>query len=250
MVNGNPDERRGAVARALDLGINYFDTAAAYGQGRSERNLGRTLSELTAKPTIATKVTLEWSDLDDIPRAVEASVAGSLARLCVQQLDVVHLHNRVGSIRAPRSRYGSGALLTVDDVIGPGGVAETFRRLRDDGRVGVAGCCAFGGEPLAVAEIVDSGAFASVLVHYSMVNPTAWTPAIRVNGNDYASIGARAAARGMAVVALRILEGGVMSTGDRIAAAIKFAIGNSQLATALIGFSNQQQIDQACESAG
>ena len=41
MVKGNAADQERAVARALELGINYFDTAAMYGNGESERNLGR-----------------------------------------------------------------------------------------------------------------------------------------------------------------------------------------------------------------
>jgi L-galactose dehydrogenase/L-glyceraldehyde 3-phosphate reductase len=58
LMNGSPEERRGIIEYALRTGINYFDTAAAYGEGSSEANLGRTLAELSAKPIIATKVTL------------------------------------------------------------------------------------------------------------------------------------------------------------------------------------------------
>ncbi|MDQ3811060.1 MAG: aldo/keto reductase, partial [Chloroflexota bacterium] len=48
MVLGEADEQRRAVGRALDAGITYFDTAPSYGDGRSEVNLGRVMSELGA----------------------------------------------------------------------------------------------------------------------------------------------------------------------------------------------------------
>ena len=48
MVRGDPAEQTRAVARALDAGITYFDTAPGYGDGRSEENLGRALRELNA----------------------------------------------------------------------------------------------------------------------------------------------------------------------------------------------------------
>ena len=41
MVRGAPAEQERAVARAIELGINYFDTAPSYGDGQSEQNLGR-----------------------------------------------------------------------------------------------------------------------------------------------------------------------------------------------------------------
>jgi len=46
MVRGSPADQERAVARALELGINYFDTAPSYGNGESERNLGRVLKAL------------------------------------------------------------------------------------------------------------------------------------------------------------------------------------------------------------
>src|ERR671937_522818 len=60
MVAGDRAEQRGAVARALDAGITYFDTAAGYGDGRSEENLGRVLGELNAwgRVVVGTKVRL------------------------------------------------------------------------------------------------------------------------------------------------------------------------------------------------
>ena len=45
MVRGDHDEQHRAVARALELGINYFDTAPDYGDGVAEDNLGREAGE-------------------------------------------------------------------------------------------------------------------------------------------------------------------------------------------------------------
>ena len=40
MIHSDPDTMHKAVTRALDAGINWFDTAPQYGNGNSERNLG------------------------------------------------------------------------------------------------------------------------------------------------------------------------------------------------------------------
>jgi aryl-alcohol dehydrogenase-like predicted oxidoreductase len=45
-VRGTPQEQVAVIARALELGVTYFDTAAQYGDGLSEQNLGRALREL------------------------------------------------------------------------------------------------------------------------------------------------------------------------------------------------------------
>jgi aryl-alcohol dehydrogenase-like predicted oxidoreductase len=280
MLNGDAGVRRRAVEHAISRGINYFDTAAAYGEGRSEKNLGAALAELSARAIVASKVTLEWPDLDDIPGAVEKSVAGSLERLGLERLDIVHLHNRIGAARAPRSPYGSGALISVGDALGSRGVAETLRRLQAQGRVGVVGCCGFGGEREPVSRIIESDAFASVIVNYSVLNATAWHPAPVDGQRDYAAVGARAARREMGVVALRVLEGGVLAgfdyrnadaeqnperradlrrvrslaslhgeENDAVPLAIRFALSNPDVSTVLIGFSDTRQVDEAVDAA-
>ena len=45
MIKGTAADQERAVGRALELGINYFDTAQMYGNGESERNLGRVLNQ-------------------------------------------------------------------------------------------------------------------------------------------------------------------------------------------------------------
>ena len=58
MVRGEHAEQRAAVALAIDGGINYFDTAAQYGEGRSEEHLGRALREVGTQAYVGTKVRL------------------------------------------------------------------------------------------------------------------------------------------------------------------------------------------------
>ena len=55
MVRGDPKEQVRAVSRALDLGINYFDTASRYGGGLSESNQGKVLEELSSDVFVGTK---------------------------------------------------------------------------------------------------------------------------------------------------------------------------------------------------
>src|SRR5690348_15619510 len=58
MVRGDAAEQQQAVRRALDAGITYFDTAAQYGDGASETNLGRVMRELGtwSRVVVGTKV--------------------------------------------------------------------------------------------------------------------------------------------------------------------------------------------------
>src|SRR5678815_3308476 len=60
MVRGERADQERAVARALDAGVNYFDTAVQYGNGESEKNLGRILAKLKPRDAIVgTKVRLQ-----------------------------------------------------------------------------------------------------------------------------------------------------------------------------------------------
>ena len=83
MVRGDPLDQERTIARAIAAGVNYFDTAVQYGNGESEKNLGRVLQRL--KPTnvaVGTKVRLPSRDFGGIADAVAKSLEGSLVRLC------------------------------------------------------------------------------------------------------------------------------------------------------------------------
>ena len=276
MIQGTPEQRREAVGRALTLGINYFDTAPGYGDAASEANLGRTLQELGARPHIATKVALEIDDMDDIAGAVVRSVEASLSRLRVPEVAVIQLHNRVGLQRAAKPEFGSGALLSEGDILGRGGVVEGFRRVRERGLARFFGCSAFGGDMSCVRNLIDSDAFDSIMVHYSLHNPSAFTSVGPNGARDYQQVGARAAARGMGVIALRVLEGGALIGAGAVApkgmpeaefkdiaalaggiqarfgaelapaeTALRFALSNAAVSTTIVGMSNVAQVQDA-----
>src|SRR5437660_11664847 len=69
IIRGTPAERERAVARAMELGVNYFDTAPSSGDGESERNLGQVLKALKARVHVGTKLRLDRHDLHDSPGA-------------------------------------------------------------------------------------------------------------------------------------------------------------------------------------
>src|SRR4051812_48319196 len=80
MVKGAATDQQRAVARAMEFGINYFDTAPMYGDGVSERNLGRVLKALKRPGTIVgTKVLVEATG--DIGKCIADAMHGSLKRL-------------------------------------------------------------------------------------------------------------------------------------------------------------------------
>src|ERR1700757_1281499 len=88
MVRGDHADQERTVARALEAGVNYFDTAVQYGDGESEKNVGRILQKLKpADAVVGTKVRLPPSDFGRIAETVVASLEGSLARLRLDRVD-------------------------------------------------------------------------------------------------------------------------------------------------------------------
>ena len=90
MVRGASADQEKAIGRALDAGINYFDTAVQYGNGASETNLGRAWKTLNpAGAFVGTKVRIPPADFGRIAEAVTESLDGSLARLQIVVFAIV-----------------------------------------------------------------------------------------------------------------------------------------------------------------
>ncbi len=104
MVRGDALDQERAIARAIAAGVNYFDTAVQYGNGESEKNLGRVLQRLNLVDVIVgTKVRLPSADFGSIAGAVTKSLEGSLTRLRRDRVDILHLHNADHRDRRRRS---------------------------------------------------------------------------------------------------------------------------------------------------
>src|SRR6202035_4606317 len=96
MVRGGPADQERTLARAIAAGVNYFDTAVQYGDGESEKNLGRVLQKLKpANVFVGTKVRVPPGEFGRIIEAVTKSLEGSLARLGLERVDIFHLHNTI-----------------------------------------------------------------------------------------------------------------------------------------------------------
>src|SRR6476659_4200250 len=80
-TKGAAADQERAIVRAVELGINYIDTAALYGNGESERNLGRVLKKLKPDVVLGTKFRLKAADRANVADAVARSMDESLKRL-------------------------------------------------------------------------------------------------------------------------------------------------------------------------
>ena len=203
MVRGDPLDQERTIARALDAGVNYFDTAVQYGNGESEKNLGRVLQKLKpANMAVGTKVRLPSADFGRIADAVTKSIEGSLVRLRLERVDILHLHNAV-------TEAGGGEALSTAQVLGE--VAPAFERLRQAGKIRFLGLTAVG-DTAALANVIDAGDFASAQVVYNMLNPSAAAALPpRYPAQDYGRLFEHTREAGTGVIGIRVLAGGALS---------------------------------------
>jgi aryl-alcohol dehydrogenase-like predicted oxidoreductase len=88
-----------AIHRAVDLGINWIDTAAAYGLGHSEEIVARALADLPRwrRPLVFTKCSLVWNEKGKVshslkPESLRMELEASLRRLDVDAIDLYQIH--------------------------------------------------------------------------------------------------------------------------------------------------------------
>lgn len=281
LVRGDPKEMTQAVARAMELGITYFDTARIYGDGQSETSLGRVLEELKATVLVGSKVRLTAAEMEHIEPAVVESVEGSLKRLRRDTIDLIQLHNSIDFQRQPER--GWVGVADVEAVI------SAFQSLQEQGKVRFWGINGLG-EPEALHRAIVLDKADTIQSCYNLLNPSA---GILMAANfpflNYGQLIDRAAEQQMGVIAIRVLAAGALSgsadrhpvaaqavppiasghdlaedvqrsqafqflvdegyAGSLVEAAIRFAISKAEISTALVGISSLEQLEQAAASA-
>jgi len=277
MVRGDQLDQERTIARAIAAGVNYFDTAVQYGNGESEKNLGRVLQRLKpADAIVGTKVRLSSADFGNIADAVATSLEGSLTRLRRDRVDIFHLHNEI-------TETGGGEALSVGQVLGD--VVPTFERLRREGKTRFLGLTAVG-DTAALHEAIDARAFDSAQVVYNMLNPSAATALPASDpAQDYGRLFDHTKTAGVGVIGIRVLAGGALSgsaerhpiaspppapigsamsydadvvrarrlmplveegyAGSLTEAATRFALSHPAIGTILIGMATPQQFEDA-----
>ncbi len=276
LIHKDDATKREAIRRALAGGINWIDTAAQYGNGKSEEALGWLLPEAGATPYLSTKFSLNVENLKDVPAQIEESLVASLARLKRSSVDLLQLHNRIGS-------KPGGRVMTVEQILGRNGVADGLDRLREKGLIRHSGITGIG-EAASVCEVIRSKRFDSAQVYYNLLNPSAgrsmpkgWT------GQNLGGIIEACRANHVAVMAIRIFAAGVIATdertgresvliadtsvaederktravfdtigsdqGTRAQIALRFVLANPDISCAVIGSAELHHIDEALQAA-
>ncbi len=276
MIRGTRAERERAVARALDLGVNFFDTAPLYGDGVSEEHLGEALEAVRAQCLVATKVRVGPGGLGDPAEAVTRSLETSLRRLRRDRVDLLQLHDPV---RLARADGQPGA----DEVLER--ILPAFENLRRAGKIGFVGMTAIGDTP-AIHRVLDSGAVESAQVPFNMLNPSpGFTVPRGFPGQDFGRLLDHTRAQRMGVVVIRVLAAGALSgelarhpiavpevdpiasgpdyatdvgrarafrvlvdeghVGSLVEAALRFPLGSTAVSTVLLGYSSLEHLEGA-----
>ena len=201
-TKGRADDQERAVARAIDAGINYFDTAALYGNGESERNLGRVLKALKADVIVGTKVRLSAQHRADVGKAIEQGMNDSLSRMGRDHVDLFQLHN-------PLVAKDADDRLNIDIALNE--VVPVLEKLRKQGKTRFIGFSGVG-ETAALHRAIDSRLFDTVQVVYNALNPSAGGPMPKgAPGQDYGVLFDKVKAADMGTIIIRALAGGALS---------------------------------------
>jgi aryl-alcohol dehydrogenase-like predicted oxidoreductase len=281
LVGDQFDRQRATTARAVELGVNWFDTAATYGDGRSEENLGKCLADLGLQSSVhvATKVRVMPDERADMAAAARRSLLASLKRLRLPRVTLLQIHNSI------TARAGAQPTsITPADVLGSGGLLEEMERLRGAGLVEHLGLTGLG-EPAALAEVIETGAFAAIQIPYNLLNSSAGHVVPEgFHQTDYGNLIDLCRRRGMGVMAIRVLAGGALagrppsphtlktpffplelyqrdcaraerlvgllpSGMSREEGAVRFALSHGAITSAIVGFATPEEAEEVIRFA-
>jgi aryl-alcohol dehydrogenase-like predicted oxidoreductase len=149
-----------ALNRAIDLGVNFIDTAAVYGDGHSERLVGKVVAERDERIVVASKIppkNFTWPapagiDPDEAFPAdhVRKSTERSLSNLGMDAIDVMQFH------------------VWSDDWVGRGSWLEAIQALKEEGKLRFFGVSINDLEPGNALALIETGVVDTVQVIYNV----------------------------------------------------------------------------------
>jgi aryl-alcohol dehydrogenase-like predicted oxidoreductase len=159
-LGAQDDESLTALNRAIDLGLNFIDTALAYGRGHSEKLVGQVVRERPERIVVASKIppkNLVWPapsgiDPDEAFPAdwVRSCTERTLSNLGMDALDVQQFH------------------VWSDDWVGRGSWLEGVEALKNEGKIRFFGVSINDHEPSNAIKLVETGAVDTVQVIYNV----------------------------------------------------------------------------------
>ncbi len=204
------------IRAALDLGVNYIDTARRYMNGRNEEVVARAIKGVRDKLYVATKIKPSSSTKKEVFEDVETS----LSKLGTDHIDVIQMHNltRAGQILAPEVR-------------------EAFLQLRKQGKVRFFGVTTHTNQAEVMNALVDDPDrfFDTVLVAYNFKS-----------GREIHDAIARAAGAGIGVVAMKTQAGGYEASAlgslSPHQAALRWVLQNPHVTAAIPGMKDMSHL--------
>ncbi len=159
-IGADDDESLRALRRAIELGVNFIDTAAGYGAGHSERLVGRVVRNTAETVYVATKIppkNMQWpaqagvhsSEAFPADWVVEQTEA-SLERLGLDRIDVQQFH------------------VWSDEWVDQGDWRDAIEQLKRDGKIGGFGVSINDHQPANAVLLVESGHVDTVQVIYNV----------------------------------------------------------------------------------
>jgi aryl-alcohol dehydrogenase-like predicted oxidoreductase len=244
-LNGTHEDNAEILHRALDHGINYFDTADVYDKGENELTVGKAFKSVRSKVIIATKVGNQWKkdgsgfDWNPSKAHILQSVHESLRRLQTDYIDLYQLHG--GTINDP-----------IDETI------EAFETLKTAGKIRHYGISSI--RPNVIREYVKRSSIVSVMMQYSLLDRRPEESCLDLLKDHKISVLARGAlAKGLLVdkpagTFLNYTETDVQEakkTVDKLRnanrsnaeTAIQFVLHHPSVASAVIGIRTMEQLD-------
>jgi hypothetical protein len=211
--------RRGAVATihaALDAGINYLDTAPAYGDGHSEDIVGEVMKTRRDECVLASKVWYEHGR-----QGVIDSVDASLKRLNTDRIDILQIHGRV---------YTPAE---VEHIL-HGGPLDALRELRAAGKIGHIGITTE--EPFSVLPFLAHEDVALYQIAYNIIYQAAARHfLIEAAKRDAAVVTMRTMTSGVFQREMSFLAPGWQQAHDLYEVSLKFVLSDSRVHAGIVG---------------
>ena len=197
-----------AVQHALDSGINMIDTAPSYGNGESERSVGKLLPQIAPRPYLATKVQIHPSERKDLAGQVEKSIHDSLTRLETSSVDILQLHNPLKAVDDKRH-------LSTKHLFGKTGIINALEKAKNEGITKHIGMTALGDTNSCILAL-ETDAFETAQIYYNLLNPSAGTT-IPKNWaqQDFSGIINVCEKRGVGVMNIRVFAAGILASTER-----------------------------------
>ena len=252
------DQALATVRAAFASDINFLDTAAAYGDGESERRIGLVIKEMGGLPdgfVLATKGDRDLHTGDYSGEQFKRSIEGSLQRLGLDHLQYVYIHDPEHS--------------TYENVMGPGGPLEVMQSYKEQGIIGHIGMS--GGPIKMLIRYIETGLFSAVETHnrYTLINRSAeplldlcakmgvavvnaapYGSGILAKGPDAYARYAYQDAPAVIIERTRALAAVCQEFGvPLIAAALHFSLRDPRVTTTVVGMTKPERVQQTIDLA-